>query len=264
MCANCSRPFTTPPRGAAMPAVRFSIGYLSLGQKARADSLYFRICECIERNTGQDRLAYAAVRVGDVTGHAGRSVPVRFFGLPVHARSLGHRSAFSDHAAAAARRSSRPACDAGGPDLRLRRQDQRTTCPYDEQRRYLDVHALRDGEPYYLGFFLMGAYQDIMGDAHNLFGRVSEVHVYADDEEEDGFWIEKIIPGSQVQDMLAQVQYFPNDLQRRMSDIVRRKVQAKRLRAREGVEILDQYRAFFSASPYLDPQQMPGESARIR
>ena len=107
---------------------------------------------------------------------------------------------------------------------------------------------------------MMGAYQDIMGDAHNLFGRVSEVHVYADDDEADGFYIEKILPGSQVQDMLGHVQYFPNDLQRRMSDIVRGRVQAGAMKAREGVAILDRYRALFSASPYLDPQQMPGRS----
>ena len=67
----------------------------------------------------------------------------------------------------------------------------------------------------------MGAYEDIIGDAHNLFGRVTEAHVYADAEEPGDFWIEKIIHGTAVQDMLAQVQYFPNDLHRRMSELVR-------------------------------------------
>ena len=70
----------------------------------------------------------------------------------------------------------------------------------------------------------MGAYQDIMGDAHNLFGRVSEAHIYGDAEEDGNFWIEKVIPGAKVQDMLAQVQYFPNDLQRRMQDQVKAKI----------------------------------------
>ena len=54
---------------------------------------------------------------------------------------------------------------------------------------------LKRRKPYYLGFFLVGAYQDILGDAHNLFGRVPEVHVYADEEEHGNFWIEKVIPG---------------------------------------------------------------------
>jgi arginine decarboxylase len=237
----------------------FRMGYLSLGQKARADSLYFKICECIERDTGKIDW---------------RTLPLELATLPdmLVDQYLCDFSVFQsmlDHWAIGQCFPVMPlqrldevpdrramlvdlTCDSDGKIARY--------VSYDEQRRYLDVHALRDGEPYYFGIFLMGAYQDIMGDAHNLFGRVSEVHVYADDEEDDGFYIEKILPGSQVQDMLGQVQYFPNDLQRRMSDIVRRKVQAKRLRASEGVEILDRYRAFFSASPYLDPEQLPGES----
>jgi len=115
---------------------------------------------------------------------------------------------------------------------------------------FLPVHALNESEPYYMGFFLMGAYEDIMGDAHNLFGRVSEAHVYADADEPQKFWIEKIIPGTAVQDMLAQVQYFPNDLQRRMSELVRAKIQAGLVRPSLGMEILDQYMACFQQSTY--------------
>jgi arginine decarboxylase len=99
----------------------------------------------------------------------------------------------------------------------------------------------------------MGAYQDIMGDTHNLFGRVTEVHVYADHEEPGNYYIEKIINGASVQDMLALVQYFPNDLQRRMNDIIRRKVEAGRIRPKAGVELLDQYMRAFSESTYCNP-----------
>ncbi len=122
---------------------------------------------------------------------------------------------------------------------------------HDAMATSMDVHALRDGQDYYLGFFLMGAYQDIMGDAHNLFGRVGEVHVYADAEETDGFYIETVLPGAQVRDMLEQVQYFANDLQRRMSDLVRRRVNAGELRGRDAAAIVDRYRALFASSPYL-------------
>jgi arginine decarboxylase len=116
--------------------------------------------------------------------------------------------------------------------------------------RFLPVHALNESEHYFMGFFLMGAYEDIMGDAHNLFGRVSEAHVYADAGEPQHFWVEKIIPGTAVQDMLAQVQYFPNDLQRRMSELVRAKIQAGVVRPSVGMEILDQYMACFQQSTY--------------
>ena len=117
-------------------------------------------------------------------------------------------------------------------------------------KRFLELHALRPDEPYYLGFFLMGAYQDIMGDIHNLFGRVTEVHVYADDEEPEGFYIEKIIPGTTVEEMLAMVQYFPNDLLRRMESIIRSKVNAGLLRPREGVALLEQYKSALKQSTY--------------
>ncbi len=119
-----------------------------------------------------------------------------------------------------------------------------------DNRKVLPMHELRPGEPYDVGIFLMGAYQDILGDSHNLFGRVPEVHVYGDDEEPGGFWIEKILPGIRVQEMLAQVQYFPNDLNRRMSEFVRRKIDASELRPTEGMRILDEYVERFDDTTY--------------
>jgi arginine decarboxylase len=120
----------------------------------------------------------------------------------------------------------------------------------DPEKDFLELHSLRDDEPYRLGFFLMGAYQDIMGDMHNLFGRVPEVHVYADAEEEDGYYIEKIIPGATIQEMLAMVQYFPNDLHRRMNDLIREKTQSGQLRPKAGIALLDQYKAMFADITY--------------
>lgn len=121
-----------------------------------------------------------------------------------------------------------------------------------DDKSFLPVHALDPDRPYYLGFFLMGAYQDIMGDTHNLFGRVAEVHVYADAEEDDNFWIERVIPAAAVHEMLAQVQYFPNDLNRRMNEIVKRKIDAGSLRPTAGMEILGQYVACFNDTTYCD------------
>ncbi|MDZ7644896.1 MAG: biosynthetic arginine decarboxylase [Woeseiaceae bacterium] len=122
----------------------------------------------------------------------------------------------------------------------------------NDDKSFLELHALEPGKPYYLGIFLMGAYQDIMGDAHNLFGRVSEVHVYADGEEDGNFWIEKVIPGLRVQDMLAQVQYFPNDLRRRMEELVKAKIEAGDIRPKRGMQILTEYEACFGQETYYD------------
>jgi arginine decarboxylase len=119
-----------------------------------------------------------------------------------------------------------------------------------EDRSQLPLHVLKKGEPYYLGIFLLGAYQDILGDAHNLFGRLPEIHVYADDEEAGNFWIEKVIPGMSVHEMLAQVQYFPNDLNRRMSELVRRKIDTDEVRPNVGMRVLNEYQKRFNETTY--------------
>ena len=124
----------------------------------------------------------------------------------------------------------------------------------------LELHRLNEGEPYYIGFFLMGAYQDILGDIHNLFGRVTEVHVYADDDEADGFFVEKIIKGTTVQEILAFVQYFPNDLQRRMEQIIQQKVKDGLIRPKVGVQLLEQYSKAFHEYTYLDVRSTPNST----
>jgi arginine decarboxylase len=106
---------------------------------------------------------------------------------------------------------------------------------------------------------LMGAYQDIMGDSHNLFGRVAEAHVYADAEEPDGYYIEKILPGTSVQEMLALVQYFPNDLHRRMNNLIRQKIEKGIIRPKAGVDLLDQYMGCFSQTTYYRPDDRSGD-----
>ncbi|NNF52580.1 MAG: biosynthetic arginine decarboxylase [Gammaproteobacteria bacterium] len=122
----------------------------------------------------------------------------------------------------------------------------------DADDRYIRLHELRQNERYYLGLFLMGAYQDIMGDTHNLFGRVSEVHLYANAEEPGGYWVEKVIPGIEVRSMLEQVQYFASDLQRRMNTIIRAKINEGVIRPSMAMQILDQYNRFFSRGTYCD------------
>lgn len=122
----------------------------------------------------------------------------------------------------------------------------------DGDKHYLELHPLIEGRPYYLGFFLMGAYQDIMGDMHNLFGRVTEAHVYLDDQEPGGFYVEKIIDGATVREQLELVQYHANDLERRMNALIQREVRAGRIRPYQGVRLLEQYREAFAAYTYLD------------
>src|SRR5437764_5025096 len=111
----------------------------------------------------------------------------------------------------------------------------------NDVRETLPLHELRDGSPYYLGIFLTGAYQDIMGDLHNLFGRVNEVHVFLDDDEESGFYIEEEIPGQSIGEVLAMTQYDWRDLEKRMKQQIDAAIKQDRLRPTEGMRLLQDY-----------------------
>ena len=122
----------------------------------------------------------------------------------------------------------------------------------DEEESFLPLHEIVEGEPYYLGCFLMGAYQDILGDMHNLFGRVNEVHVYGDADEEKNFYIETSIAGTSVTEALSLVQYSPADLRKRMEAIVRNRVRSGKLRPRRGVDLMDRYMAALKEYTYYN------------
>ena len=118
-------------------------------------------------------------------------------------------------------------------------------------RETLPLHELRDGEPYYLGIFLTGAYQDIMGDIHNLFGRVNEVHVFLDPDEESGFYIEEEIPGQSIGEVLAMTQYDWRDLEKRMKTQIDAAIKQDRLKPTEGMRLLQDFERGLKDQTYL-------------
>ncbi len=113
------------------------------------------------------------------------------------------------------------------------------------------LHALKPGEPYYLGMFLTGAYQDIMGDMHNLFGRVHEVHVFVDDDDPEDFYIEEVIPGDTMERVLARVQYEPSDLAKRIKQALDGKVREGQVKPKESVQLTDFYEQAMRSYTYL-------------
>ncbi|HWT84586.1 MAG TPA: biosynthetic arginine decarboxylase [Myxococcales bacterium] len=113
------------------------------------------------------------------------------------------------------------------------------------------LHPLRAGEPYYLGMFLTGAYQDIMGDMHNLFGRVNEVHVFVDDDDPEDFYIEEVIPGDTMERVLARVQYEPSDLAKRIKQALDGKVREGQVKPKESVQLTDFYEQAMRGYTYL-------------
>jgi arginine decarboxylase len=123
-------------------------------------------------------------------------------------------------------------------------------------RDTLPLHALINNgeskpEPYYLGFFLMGAYQDIMGDLHNLFGRVNEVHVFLEPDEPAGYYIEEIIEGNTVIHSLTAVQYDENELKRQMKAQMDDAIKSDRMKPNEAMRLLDDYERGLKAYTYL-------------
>jgi arginine decarboxylase len=138
------------------------------------------------------------------------------------------------------------------------------TCDSDGQiNKFIDLRDVRDtlplhpfngtdsAEPYYLGFFLMGAYQDIMGDLHNLFGRVNEMHVFLDPDEPAGYYIEEIIEGNTIVQALGAVQYDENELKRQMKAQIDEAIKSDRLKPSEGMRLLDDYERGLREYTYL-------------
>jgi arginine decarboxylase len=107
-------------------------------------------------------------------------------------------------------------------------------------------------EPYYLGFFLMGAYQDIMGDLHNLFGRVNEVHVFLDPDEPCGYYVEEVIEGSTIIQCLSSVQYDENELKRQMKAQIDEAIKSDKMKPSEGMRLLDDYERGLKEYTYLN------------
>ncbi|MBN8710106.1 MAG: arginine decarboxylase [Verrucomicrobia bacterium 61-8] len=116
----------------------------------------------------------------------------------------------------------------------------------------LPVHRWVPGEPYYMGFFLVGAYQDIMGDMHNLFGRVNEMHIYLDEDEDAGYYVEEVLPGSTIGQVLTLTQWDTNELARRIKAQVDAAIKSDRLKPNEAMKLLDDYEKSLNTYTYLN------------
>ena len=116
----------------------------------------------------------------------------------------------------------------------------------------IPLHEIKDGEPYYLGIFLTGAYQDVMGDMHNLFGRINEVHVYSYDDDPKDFYIEEIIKGLSSRDVLSQMQYTPQMMAALMKKYIDKEIANGTILPREGIKLIDFYDACLEDYTYLN------------
>ena len=113
----------------------------------------------------------------------------------------------------------------------------------------LPVHSLKGKDAYYIGVFLVGAYQEILGDMHNLFGDTNAVHVTVD---EKGYNIEQVIDGETVAEVLDYVQYNPKKLVRTLETWVTKSVKEGKISVEEGKEFLSNYRSGLYGYTYLE------------
>ncbi|RUO57915.1 biosynthetic arginine decarboxylase [Pseudidiomarina insulisalsae] len=115
----------------------------------------------------------------------------------------------------------------------------------------IPMHTLKKGEDYYVGMFLTGAYQDVMGDMHNLFGRLTEVHVYVHDDEPGDFYIEEVVPGTSAEKVLETMQYNTDFMAKTVKKCIDREVRKGHIAPREGVRWTDYYEKCLAGSTYL-------------
>ena len=116
-------------------------------------------------------------------------------------------------------------------------------------KRMLELHS-PDGAPYYLGIFLVGAYQESLGDLHNLFGDTHTVHVSL--APEGGYRIDEVVPGDSVSDVLHYVRYNRTELMARMRRAAEDALAAGRMTREESKQLVQMYEQGLAGYTYLE------------
>ena len=114
----------------------------------------------------------------------------------------------------------------------------------------LELHKLVKGEPYYLAMMLVGAYQEVMGNNHNLFGVPHEAHIHIG---EDGYIIKKVIQGATLGDSLATVRFDATQLHDQFRRNVLQRMKDGELSTTEGNQLIEYYESQISGYNYLSP-----------
>ncbi|MGB8701357.1 MAG: biosynthetic arginine decarboxylase [Thermosynechococcaceae cyanobacterium] len=224
---------------------RFTLGYLSLSDRARAERLYWACChkilgiarqqayvpddlETLEQNMSS--IYYANLSVFQSAPDSW-AIDQLFPVMPIH------------------RLDEEPTCRATLADL---------TCDSDgkidrfidlkDVKSLLELHDLKPGKPYYLGMFLNGAYQEIMGNLHNLFGDTNTVHIRLTPK---GYRIEHVVRGDTVRDVLSYVQYDSEDLLENIRNQAEHALQEGKITLQEAQLLLKNYEKSLSSYTYL-------------
>ena len=226
----------------------FKFGILSLDERAKLETMYWKICKRIVEHASKDEYApdeimllknqmasqylcnFSIFQSAPDTWAIGQILPI----VPLH--KLNEKPTELCTLVDIT-------CDSDGKiDTFLSADGPTNTMP---------LHKLNTGDDYYIGLFMTGAYQDIMGDNHNCFGRLNEVHVFCDDDDPTDFYIEEVIYGNKASHVLASLQYNPETLAQTMKANVDLQVKRGKIRPREGVDLTDFYEACLKSYTYL-------------
>jgi arginine decarboxylase len=118
----------------------------------------------------------------------------------------------------------------------------------EEDKHVLEVHEYRQNEPYFIGLFLNGAYQEILGDLHNLFGDTNAVHVRLND---DGYEVTHVVKGDSISDVLKYVEYQPDAMIESVRKQAERSVQSGRLTNQQMRTLMQHYEQALRSYTYL-------------
>ncbi len=226
---------------------RFNLGLLDLSQRARGERIFWQICQKIlnvvrAQSYVPDELeglekALADTYFGNFSVFQSApdswAVDQLFPVMPIH--RLGEEPTRKAIIADIT-------CDSDGKidrfiDLR-------------DVKDVLELHPLNGKEPYYLGIFLVGAYQEILGDMHNLFGDTNAVHVSVDTD--GNYRIDHVIEGDTVTDVLKYVQFSKNDLVRLVRRATERALKEGRMTMEEAAKMISAYQTGLEGYTYLE------------
>jgi arginine decarboxylase len=225
----------------------FKFGILTLDERAKLETMYWRICKRIVEFASKDEYAtdeimllknqmasqymcnFSIFQSAPDTWAIGQILPV----LPLH--KLNEKPTELCTLVDIT-------CDSDGKiDTFLSADGPTNTMP---------LHKLNKDD-YYIGLFMTGAYQDIMGDNHNCFGRLNEVHVFCDDDDPTDFYIEEVIYGNRASHVLSTLQYNPETLAQTLKSSIDLQVKRGKIRPREGVDLTDFYETCLKSYTYL-------------
>ncbi len=115
-------------------------------------------------------------------------------------------------------------------------------------KQVLELHPLIEGEPYYISFMLVGAYQEVMGNNHNLFGTPHEAQIHID---EDGYLIKKVIKGTSIGEAAERARYERSMLHEGFRRLIAQRIKHEELTEAEGAELIEYYESRFDSYTYL-------------